>query len=98
MNRNLFNTLSIVIGPKVRGFKPAEDDRFLMAIKIRSTTSFGGEVKPSAHVRFYGMLKNPTGMKDTSEAKFTAISCQDPPASLPGVFAGYCQRALQDES
>jgi hypothetical protein len=32
--------------PKVRGFKP--EDGFLRATKIRTTTSFGGEVKPSA--------------------------------------------------
>jgi hypothetical protein len=30
---------------------PAENDRFLRAIKIRSTTSFGGEVKPAALYR-----------------------------------------------
>jgi hypothetical protein len=35
-----------------------EDDGFLRAIKIRGTTSFGGEVKTSPHVlRFYGVLK-----------------------------------------
>jgi hypothetical protein len=38
-------------GPKVCGFKPAEDDGFLTVIKIRSTTSFGGEIKPSASCR-----------------------------------------------
>jgi hypothetical protein len=39
------------IGPEVRGFKPAEEDGFLIAIKIRSTPSFGGKVKPSAPCR-----------------------------------------------
>jgi hypothetical protein len=35
-------------GPKVRGFDPpTEVDGFLRMIKIQSTTSFGGEVKPS---------------------------------------------------
>jgi hypothetical protein len=29
------------------GSNPARKDGFLMAIKIRSTTSFGGDVKPS---------------------------------------------------
>jgi hypothetical protein len=38
---------AIVIGPKVAGSNSAEDDIFLRAIKIRSTTFFGGEVKPS---------------------------------------------------
>jgi hypothetical protein len=34
------------IGPKGRGFEPGPDDGFLRAIKIRSTPSFGWEVKP----------------------------------------------------
>jgi hypothetical protein len=34
------------IGPKVHGFKPSRGECTLMAIKIRSMTSFGGEVKP----------------------------------------------------
>jgi hypothetical protein len=38
----------LAIGPKVPGFKHAKDDGFLRAIKIRSTPSFGGEVKPLA--------------------------------------------------
>jgi hypothetical protein len=36
----------LATGPKVRGFKPGRGDGFLKAIKIRSTSSFGGEVKP----------------------------------------------------
>jgi hypothetical protein len=45
------------------------------------------------------MLNNPTGMKrDNSQAKFTAISRQVSPVSQPEVSAGYCQRALADES
>jgi hypothetical protein len=45
------------------------------------------------------MLKNPESMKrDSSEAKFTVISRQVSPASLLGVSAGYCQRAVVDES
>jgi hypothetical protein len=31
--------------PKVRGFKPGQGDGILRAIKIRSTPSFGWEVK-----------------------------------------------------
>jgi hypothetical protein len=47
----------------------------------------------------YGLLKKPAGMRrDTSSAKFTAISRQVSPASLLGVSAGYYQRALVDES
>jgi hypothetical protein len=38
----------LVIRPNVRRFKPGRGDGFLKAIKMRSMTSFGGEVKPSA--------------------------------------------------
>jgi hypothetical protein len=58
INVSVFITSSVILGslldivlairPEVTGFKLAEDDGILRAIKIRSTTSFGGEVKPSA--------------------------------------------------
>jgi hypothetical protein len=38
------------IGFKIRGFKPGRGDRYLRAIKIRNTPSFGAEEKPSAYV------------------------------------------------
>jgi hypothetical protein len=41
-------------GPKVRGFNP---DGFFRVIKIRSTTSFGGEVKPSVPCRRFTACK-----------------------------------------
>jgi hypothetical protein len=41
----------LAIGSNVRGLKPVEDDRFLRAIKIRSTTAFTGEVKTSVPCR-----------------------------------------------
>jgi hypothetical protein len=41
-------TASTVTRPKGRGFKPGQGDAFLKAIKIRSTPSFGWEVKPKA--------------------------------------------------
>jgi hypothetical protein len=41
----------LAIRPKVRGFKLGRGDGFLRAIQIRSTPSFGGEVKPSAPYR-----------------------------------------------
>jgi hypothetical protein len=48
----------LAIGPKVRGFKPGREMDFLTGIKIRRTSSFGGEVKTSVHaVRLHGMLK-----------------------------------------
>jgi hypothetical protein len=45
--------------PKFSDSNPAEDDGLLRAIKISSTTSFGGVVKLSAPRHFYGTLKNP---------------------------------------
>jgi hypothetical protein len=40
-----------VIGPRVAGSNAAEGDGVLRSIKIRSTPSFGGEVKPDAQRR-----------------------------------------------
>jgi hypothetical protein len=36
----------LATGSKVCGFQPGRDDGFLRVIKTRSTTPFGGEVKP----------------------------------------------------
>jgi hypothetical protein len=41
----------LAIVPKVRGFSPGHDDGLLKAIKTRSTTSFGVEIKPSIPCR-----------------------------------------------
>jgi hypothetical protein len=41
----------LAIGPKLCGSNTAEDNGFLRAIKIHSTASFGGEVKPSVPCR-----------------------------------------------
>jgi hypothetical protein len=41
----------LAAGPKGRGLKPGSSDGFLRAIKIRSTPSFGWEVKPEAPCR-----------------------------------------------
>jgi hypothetical protein len=61
--------------PRFAGSNLAEDDGFLRAIKVRSTTPFGGEVKPSVSYRkVYGVLKNPVEYeRDTPSAKFTSI-------------------------
>jgi hypothetical protein len=48
----------LVIGPKVRGFKPGRGDGFLRAIKIRRNFSSGGEVKPHI-VEILRHVKNP---------------------------------------
>jgi hypothetical protein len=78
-------------GPKVRGC-PAEDCGFLMAIKIRSTNSFGGEVKPSVPCR-----KTLRHVKDPYRYEQKELR-QVSSASLLGTSAGYCQRALVVES
>jgi hypothetical protein len=41
----------LAIGPKFRRFKTGPGQPILRAIKIRNTTSFGGEVKPSVPCR-----------------------------------------------
>jgi hypothetical protein len=41
----------LATGPKVRGFELGHSDGFLRAIKIRSTPSFGWEVKPEVPCR-----------------------------------------------
>jgi hypothetical protein len=49
------------------GSNPAEDDGFLRVIKIRSTTSFGGEVSRRSHVAdLRHIKKNLTSMKEMS--------------------------------
>jgi hypothetical protein len=64
------------IGSKVRGSNSTKNNRFLRTIKIRSTTFFGGEVRPLApYEPFYCMLRNPTSMKDIlRRTNSTAIS------------------------
>jgi hypothetical protein len=54
----------------------AKDDGFLGAIKLRSTTSFRGEVKPSVPCRkIVGILKILTSMKEIIRRKISpAIS------------------------
>jgi hypothetical protein len=50
----------LATGPKGRGLKPGRGDVFLMAIQIRSTPSFGWEVKPDVPCRkILCMLKIP---------------------------------------
>jgi hypothetical protein len=76
------------LDPSFAGSNPAQDDGFLMAIKIRSTTFFGGEVKPFVpcrktlrHLKIHAKYD-----RDTSSTKFEAVSEQDP-ASLLSVSA-----------
>jgi hypothetical protein len=58
------------LDPKFAGSNPAEDEGLLMAIKIRSTTSFGGEVKPSAPCRnILWHIKNPAVFEEIPVGK-----------------------------
>jgi hypothetical protein len=45
------------LDPRFAGSNPTGDDGFLRVIKIRSTTSFGGEVKPSVPCRRFTARK-----------------------------------------
>jgi hypothetical protein len=70
------------------GSNPGERDGFLRAIKIRSTTSFRGEVKPSATCfKILRHTKDPLRYdSDTDKLNVEAISCEVSPPSLLGVF------------
>jgi hypothetical protein len=80
----------LAMDPRNAGSNPAEDG-FLRAIKISSTTSFGGEVRPSPHVvRFYGTLENHTGMKrDTCVLNSRTFLAKFLPASLQGLSCNH---------
>jgi hypothetical protein len=77
------------------GWNPAEDDGFLWAIKIGSTTFFGGEEKPAVPCRkIIRHVKDNHSMKD--RGKIQDISHKLSPASLLGVI-DYWNRALVDK-
>jgi hypothetical protein len=82
------------------GSNPAKGDGFLRATKICSTTSFGGEVKPSVPCcKILQLVKDPYHMKrDTCRQNSWTFLAKFLPASLLGVSAGYCQRAVVGES
>jgi hypothetical protein len=84
----------LAIRPKIPEFKAGRGRWTFKSDKIHCMTSFGGKVKPSAQSR-----KNIPAEcdRDTSLAKTKDISCQISPASIIGVSAGTCQRALVDE-
>jgi hypothetical protein len=80
----------LAIGPKVHGFKPGRGRWILEAIQIRSTTSFGGEIKLSAICRkILRHVKNPceSMTRDTSSAIFNYISRQIPDSLLDAFTA-----------
>jgi hypothetical protein len=92
----------LAIAPKVRGFKPDRGDGFLRETKIRSTTSFGEEVKASAPCRkiLRRAKKSLRSMnKNISNAKFYSFFRQYPPDLLLDVYdCGISYRAVVDES
>jgi hypothetical protein len=48
----------LATGPKSCEFEQGQGNQFLWTMKIRSTPSFGWEVKPELpYLRFYSMLK-----------------------------------------
>jgi hypothetical protein len=85
----------LAVGPKVRGFKPSRGDGFLMAMKNRSTIFFREEAKPSVPCL---KILHHADMKRYFLGKIHLHFRYVPPASLPDISSGYCQRALMDES
>jgi hypothetical protein len=63
--------VSVLVGPKVRGFKPGRGRWIFKGVKIRSTTFFERKVKPPVPcLSFYGTLRNSVEYeRDTSSAK-----------------------------
>jgi hypothetical protein len=60
------------LDPRFAGSNLAEDDGFLKAIKFRSTTSFGEEVKPSVPCKSLRHVEEPYEYeRDTSYAKYS---------------------------
>jgi hypothetical protein len=69
------------------GFKPSQDDGFLRAIKIRSTTFFGWKVKPE--VTCHKILRHVKGPLTQNSHSFVYSSY-----SLPYISAGRIYREL----
>jgi hypothetical protein len=63
----------LATGTKGRGFKPGRDDGFLRAIKIRSTPSFGWEVKPETPRKILRHVKDPLTYLRNWYAKFSLL-------------------------
>jgi hypothetical protein len=80
------------VDPSFAGSNPAEYNGFLRSIKIRSMTSTGGKLKPSAPCRkILRNVKNPYIMKEIFYVKFTDTSRQVSLTLPLVVCAGYCQ-------
>jgi hypothetical protein len=108
MNDNLLPILSLSLvwwlsslplDPRFAGSNPSDDNGYLPAVKILSTTFFGREVKPLVSYRkIYDMLKNPAEYdRDTSPAKLTDISRQISLCFATRCVCWYFPRALVAE-
>jgi hypothetical protein len=66
----------LITGPKISRFKPSGERCIFKGVKIRSTSSFGGEVKPSAPCRnILRHVKDPFRYdRDTDRQNYAAIS------------------------
>jgi hypothetical protein len=88
----------LTIRHKFGGSNPDEDDGFLRAIKIRSTSSFGGEVEPLAPFRkFSRHIKNPYSMKEILVGKIHGNFSPSFSCFATNCLSGYCQTALVGE-
>jgi hypothetical protein len=80
------------VGQNVRGSNPDESDGFLKAIKIRRTTSFGWEVKPSVPRRkTLRHVKDPLGYDRDADRQNSA----DTSRQVSPRFATRCLRCNQ---
>jgi hypothetical protein len=84
---------------KFASSNPAEGDGLLIAIEIRSTPSFGGEVKPVVPRR--NILQHVKELYEYERYIYRyslTFLAQCLPTSILRVLAGYCQRAQVCES
>jgi len=68
----------LAFGTQVRGFKPGRSHRIFRAKKILSTSSFGGEVKPSVPCRRFAACKrslNLRGSRNLGKITTGHLSC-----------------------
>jgi hypothetical protein len=83
--------IMLAIGPKVRWFRPGLGRWAFKGNKIRSTTSFGGEVKPAVLRRkILRHVKDPYGMKEIRVGIIQVHFSPNSTALLLAACAGYC--------
>jgi hypothetical protein len=102
LNSRLGGVMASVLatGPKSNGFQPGQSDGFLRAIKIRSTPSFGWEVKPEVQYRMIlRHVKHLLKSHGDGQTKFSFPSHILLPAPEMSLLTGLldCQGTLVDE-